>query len=128
MRDMCPYVYNIWICIHNMNTKSNCLNMTFITVCVCPYSIYTVFLISSNGAPLAQRTSYFTLHSSLFGPDGAVNIDNLVYRTYLYMYIIYYNYTFCLIVTMKRCPYMTSSLVILKYEYITLITCQDDLL
>ena len=28
----------------------------------------TVFLISSYGAPLAQRASYLVLHSSLFGP------------------------------------------------------------
>ena len=32
-----------------------------------------VFLISSYGAPLAQRASYLEQHSSLFGPDGAVN-------------------------------------------------------
>ena len=32
------------------------------------------FLISSYDAPLAQRASYLALHSSLFGPDGAVNI------------------------------------------------------
>ena len=29
---------------------------------------YSVFLISSYGAPLAQRSSYLALHSSLFGP------------------------------------------------------------
>ena len=28
----------------------------------------TVFLISSYGTPLGQRTSYLALHSSLFGP------------------------------------------------------------
>ena len=28
----------------------------------------SVFLISSYGAPLAQRVSYLALHSSLFGP------------------------------------------------------------
>ena len=33
----------------------------------------SVFLISSYGAPLAQRASYLALHSSLFGPDGTVN-------------------------------------------------------
>ena len=32
------------------------------------------FLISSYGVPLAQRASYLAPHSSLFGPDGAVNI------------------------------------------------------
>ena len=38
----------------------------------------SVFLISSYGAPLAQRASYLPLHSSLFGPDGAVNYDYIV--------------------------------------------------
>ena len=38
----------------------------------------SVFLISSYGAPLAQRTSNLALHSSLFGPDGAVNYDYIV--------------------------------------------------
>ena len=38
----------------------------------------SVFLISSYGAPLAQRASYLALHSSLFGPDGAVNYDCIV--------------------------------------------------
>ena len=37
-----------------------------------------VFLISSYGAPLAQRASYLALHSSLFGPDGAVIYDYIV--------------------------------------------------
>ena len=32
------------------------------------HGIFTVFLISSYGAPLAQQASYLTLHSSLFGP------------------------------------------------------------
>ena len=40
-------------------------------------TIYTL-LISSYGAPLAQRASYLALHSSLFGPDGAVNYDYIV--------------------------------------------------
>ena len=31
------------------------------------------FVISSYGAPLAQRASNLALHSPLFGPDGAVN-------------------------------------------------------
>ena len=38
----------------------------------------TLFLISSYGTPLAQRASYLALHSSLFGPDGAVNYDYIV--------------------------------------------------
>ena len=37
-----------------------------------------VFLISSYGAPLAQRTSYLAQHSYLFGPDGTVNYDYIV--------------------------------------------------
>ena len=36
------------------------------------------FLISSYGAPLAQRTSNLGLHSSLFGPDGEVNYDYII--------------------------------------------------
>ena len=37
-----------------------------------------MFLISSYGAPLAQRASYLALHSSLFGTDGTVNYDYIV--------------------------------------------------
>ena len=38
-----------------------------------------MLLISSYGAPLAQRvSSYLALHSSLFGPDGAVNYDYII--------------------------------------------------
>ena len=37
-----------------------------------------MFLISSYGAPLAQRDSYLALHSSLFGPDGTVNYDYII--------------------------------------------------
>ena len=33
----------------------------------------SVVLISSYGALLTQRVPYLALHSSLFGPDGAVN-------------------------------------------------------
>ena len=40
--------------------------------------LLTVFLISLYDAPLAQRASYLALHSSLFGPDGAVNYDYIV--------------------------------------------------
>ena len=36
------------------------------------------FLISSYGAPLAQRASFLALHSSHFGPDGTVNYDYIV--------------------------------------------------
>ena len=38
----------------------------------------TVPVISSYGIPLAQRASYLALHSSLFGPDGTVDYDNIV--------------------------------------------------
>ena len=40
----------------------------------------SVFLISSYGAPLAQRASYLALYSSLFGPvaHSAVNYDCIV--------------------------------------------------
>ena len=41
-------------------------------------SCHAEFLISSYGAPFAQRASYLALHSSLFGPDGAVNYDYIV--------------------------------------------------
>ena len=37
-----------------------------------------MFLISSYGAPLAQRASYLAQLSSLVGPDGAVNYDYIV--------------------------------------------------
>ena len=41
----------------------------------------SVFLISSYGPPLAQRASYLAQHSSLFGPDGAVNYDYIVTKS-----------------------------------------------
>ena len=41
-------------------------------------TLASVLLISLYGAPLAQRASYLALHSSLFGPDGAVNYDYIV--------------------------------------------------
>ena len=40
-----------------------------------------VFLISSYGAPLAQRASYLALHSFLFGPDGTVIVLSLTALT-----------------------------------------------
>ena len=42
------------------------------------YRQVAVFLISSYGTPLTQRASYLAQHSSLFGPDGAVNYDYIV--------------------------------------------------
>ena len=51
----------------------------YICVCnVCVYVYNSVFLISSYGAPLAQRASYLEQQSSLFGPDGAGNYDYIV--------------------------------------------------
>ena len=37
-----------------------------------------VFLISSYGAPLAQKPSYLAQQSSLFGSDGTDNHDYIV--------------------------------------------------
>ena len=45
----------------------------------------TVFLISSYGAPLGQRASYLALHTSLFGPDGAVNYDYIITNSLCYV-------------------------------------------
>ena len=49
-----------------------CLLSTGFNTCV------SEFLISSYGAPLAQRASYLALHSSLFGPDGTVNYEYII--------------------------------------------------
>ena len=46
-------------------------------ICTCTCTV-PVFLISSYGAPLAQRASYLALHSSLFRPDDAVNYDYII--------------------------------------------------
>ena len=53
---------------------------TYVHTYVCTYICTYIpeVLISSYGAPLAQRASYLALHSSLFGPDGAVNYDYIV--------------------------------------------------
>ena len=49
---------------------------------------YTGFLISLFGrTPLALRVSYFELHSSLFGPDGAINYDYDVTNSINYLLI-----------------------------------------
>ena len=53
--------YNIWIFINSL--------------CCITRIWQSAFLISSYGAPLAQRASYLALHSSLFGP---VNCDYIV--------------------------------------------------
>ena len=44
-------------------------------------TLQSVFFISSYGAPLAQRASYLALHSSLFGPAGAMIILSLTSLT-----------------------------------------------
>ena len=46
-----------------------------------------MFLTSSYGAPLAQRASYLAMHSSLSGPDGAVNYDYIVTNSINYLLI-----------------------------------------
>ena len=74
----------------------------------------SVFLISLYGAPLAQRASYLALHSSLFGPDEAVNYEYIVTnsinsllmaqdvftmahtsKTLMYIYKINYSVLYC---------------------------------
>ena len=54
--------------------------MHTVTKCLCTNTCThtSEFLISSYGAPLAQRASYLALHSSLFGPDGTINYDYIV--------------------------------------------------
>ena len=58
-----------------------------------------MFLISSYGTPLSQRASYLALHSSLFGPDGAVNYKYM----YMYDYIVTNRINSLLIVS-RRIP------------------------
>ena len=60
---MYMYIYYIYTC------TCTCMH---VLVCM------PVFLVSSCGAQLAQRASYLAQHSSLFGPDGAVNYDYIV--------------------------------------------------
>ena len=60
--------WHLWTC--------TCTCICACTTCTCMWK--SVFLISSYGAPLAQRASYLAHHSSLFGPDGAVNCDYIV--------------------------------------------------
>ena len=63
--------------------KKECLKLVYLHMVqyTCTYihcTCRSVFLISSYGTPLAQRASYLALHSSLFGPDGAVIYDYIV--------------------------------------------------
>ena len=55
-------------CTHETDRKSFVWQLTF----------NSSVLISSYGAPLAQRASYLAHYSSLFGPDGPVNYDYIV--------------------------------------------------
>ena len=62
----------------------------------------TEFFISSYAAPLALRASYLALHSSLFGPDGAVNYDYIVTSSinsinWLKMYFQWHTHTLTVI-------------------------------
>ena len=70
------------------------------------YSIvYTsLFLISSYGAPLAQRTSYLALHSSLFGPDDAVNYDYSVTNSINSLLIVSNTMGHTLTIVEPMCP------------------------
>ena len=54
--------------------NSECLLSEVLVLCTTVH-VTSVFLY---GAPLAQRTSCLAQHSSLFGPDGAVNHDYIV--------------------------------------------------
>ena len=45
---------------------------------ICLHILPSEFLISSFGVLLTQRASYLALHSSLFGPDCAINYDYIV--------------------------------------------------
>ena len=47
-------------------------------IIITDYDYSSLFLISSYGAPLAQRALYLALHSCLFGPDATVNYDYIV--------------------------------------------------
>ena len=50
------------------------------------------FFISSYGPPLVLRASYLALHSSLFGPDGAV-ILSLTALTFFFNWLkMYYQW------------------------------------
>ena len=62
----CTCTFIIYPCTCTSCNKT--FNGLFLSVC----------LISSYGTPLAQRASYLGLHSSLFGPDGAVNYDYII--------------------------------------------------
>ena len=61
-----------------MHADGILLSVIQTTIVIIYYYVFVCasrFFISSYGAPLAQRASYLALHSSLFGPDGAVNYD-----------------------------------------------------
>ena len=74
------------VCMYVCMYATMCVCMykcMYVCTYVCKKTMYlctyvSVFLISSYGAPLAQRDSYLAQHSSLFGPDGVVNYDCIV--------------------------------------------------
>ena len=43
-------------------------SVVLVTITITPFSKASMFVISLYGTPLAQKASYFALHSSLFGP------------------------------------------------------------
>ena len=68
----CVYMY-MYVCVHVCVHVCVC-----VCVCTCMYVCVSLFLISSYDPPLAQRASCSAQHSSLFGPDDAVNYSYIV--------------------------------------------------
>ena len=52
-----------------------CMSLKRLQTVTVIHDVHVSVLISSYGAPLAQRAAYLALHSSLFGSDGAVDYD-----------------------------------------------------
>ena len=67
-------IYNVGTNKHNQPNNLP----SFALILYLNFNIKSINGISSYGAPLAQRASYFALYSSLFGPDGTVNYDYIV--------------------------------------------------
>ena len=67
----------IYICIHNVYIHVCIFVYIYIYIYMYVYTCTSVLLISSYGAPLAQRASYLALHSSLWA-SGTVNYDHIV--------------------------------------------------
>ena len=66
-----------------IGTNNNKLMVTPYFYSSWPKLVSGSVFISSYCTPLAQRASYLALHSSLFGPDGAVNYDYIVTNSLL---------------------------------------------